>query len=79
MTISIENLTFGIESEYVNVRNSELVDYVNNVGSYPIRLESYGHSVPSQWKVTTDQTVSSNYDFRTGDGDGGNAYTLSRF
>ncbi len=71
MTISIENLTFGIESEYVNVRNSELVDYVNNVGSYPIRLESYGHSVPSQWKVTTDQTVSSNYDFRTGDGDGG--------
>ncbi len=71
MTISIENLTFGIESEYVNVRNRELVDYVNNVGSYPINLERYGHSVPSQWKVTTDQTVSTNYDFRTGDGNGG--------
>lgn len=71
MTISIEDLTFGIESEFVDLWNRDLVDYVNNVGPYPIRLESYGHSVPSQWKITTDQTVSTNYNFRTGDGNGG--------
>lgn len=71
MTNLIENLTFGIESEFVRVSTRELVDHVRANSTIPMRLERYGHSVPSQWKVTTDQTVSTNYNFSTGEGNGG--------
>ena len=71
MTNLLENLTFGIESEFIRVSTRELVDHVRSNTSIPMRLERYGHSVPSQWKVTTDQTVSTNYNFSTGEGNGG--------
>ena len=70
MTNLLENLTFGIESEFIRVSTRELVDHVRSNTSIPLRLERYGHSVPSQWKVTTDQTVSTNYNFSTGEGNG---------
>ncbi len=71
MTLTIENFKFGIENEYVRVSNSDLVNYVNANCSIPMTLQRYGHSVPRNWKVTTDQTVSTNYDFSTGNGNGG--------
>ena len=71
MTLTIENFKFGIENEYVRVSNSDLVNYVNANRSIPMTLQRYGHSVPTNWKVTTDQTVSTNYDFSTGNGNGG--------
>ena len=71
MTLKIEDFKIGGEGEFINVPTRQVVEHVNSTTNVPFHLEGYNHNVPRGWKVTTDQTVSRNYSFSSGEGEGG--------
>ena len=64
--------TFGVEIEFKGVTTDAMADALTAAGIRS-RRQGYGsHAIVNYWKVTTDETVSSSgYDFRTGQGTGG--------
>ena len=64
--------TFGVEIEFKGVTTDAMADALTAAGIRS-RRQGYGsHAIVNYWKVTTDETVSSSgYDYRTGQGTGG--------
>lgn len=55
------NRFFGIEIECKNVSMEAARDALNNAG-IPCRIEHYGHSTPTSWKIVPDSSVSDGFE-----------------
>lgn len=56
MTTTMSNRTFGVEIECVGKTMEQAAAALNAAGVVT-RIESYGHSTPSTWKIVSDSTV----------------------
>ena len=70
--MNIEDFNIGIEIEYVNGQTRAVTEKITDAG-INCELVPYGrcHATHSGWIVTTDQTVSRNISYGTGDAMGG--------
>ncbi len=70
--MNINDFNIGIELEYINGATRDVANEIENAG-VDCELVPYGrcHSTHRGWIVTTDQTVSRNISYGTGDASGG--------
>lgn len=73
--MNYNDYTFGLEIEFRGANTQVVTDTLNaalNTNGINFQLQGYNHTTPRGfWKITTDATVSRNYSFRTGVGEGG--------
>ena len=73
--MNYNDYTFGLEIEFRGANTQVVTDTLNaalNSDGINFQLQGYNHTTPRGfWKITTDATVSRNYSFTTGIGNGG--------